>query len=83
MERLASQAAEALAGAPAADVVRWALDAFGNRICITSSMTDAVIVHLVSQVRPGVDVVFLDTGYHFRGDHRHQGRGVRRLPSET
>ena len=65
MERLASQAAEALAGAPAADVVRWALDTFGNRICITSSMTDAVIVHLVSQVRPGVDVVFLDTGYHF------------------
>jgi phosphoadenosine phosphosulfate reductase len=65
MERLASQAAEALAGAPAEDVVRWATDTFGDRICITSSMTDAVIVHLVSQVRPGVDVIFLDTGYHF------------------
>ena len=62
---LAAAAAEALAGAPAEDVVRWATDTFGDRICITSSMTDAVIVHLVSQVRPGVDVVFLDTGYHF------------------
>jgi phosphoadenosine phosphosulfate reductase len=65
MESLANRAAEALAGASAQDVVRWAADTFGDRMCITSSMTDAVIVHLVSQVRPGVDVVFLDTGYHF------------------
>jgi phosphoadenosine phosphosulfate reductase len=65
MESLARDAADALAGAPAQDVVRWAVDTFGDRICITSSMTDAVIVHLVSQVRPGIGVVFLDTGYHF------------------
>jgi phosphoadenosine phosphosulfate reductase len=65
MDRLAAEAAEALDGAPAQDVVRWAIDTFGERICITSSMTDAVIVHLVSQVRAGVDVIFLDTGYHF------------------
>jgi phosphoadenosine phosphosulfate reductase len=65
MERLASQAAATLTGAPAEDVVRWATDTFGDRICITSSMTDAVIIHLVSRVREGMDVVFLDTGYHF------------------
>jgi phosphoadenosine phosphosulfate reductase len=28
-------------------------------------MTDAVIIHLASGVQPGIDVVFLDTGYHF------------------
>jgi phosphoadenosine phosphosulfate reductase len=28
-------------------------------------MGDAVLAHLASQVAPGVDVVFLDTGYHF------------------
>jgi phosphoadenosine phosphosulfate reductase len=28
-------------------------------------MADAVLAHLASQVAPGVDVVFLDTGYHF------------------
>jgi len=28
-------------------------------------MADAVMPHLAAQVRPGVDVVFLDTGYHF------------------
>ncbi len=33
--------------------------------CVTSSMTDAVMVHLASSVKPGIDVVFLDTGYHF------------------
>jgi phosphoadenosine phosphosulfate reductase len=65
MERLAARAADELAGAPAADVIRWAVGAFGDRLCITSSMTDAVIVQLVSAIQPGIDVIFLDTGYHF------------------
>jgi phosphoadenosine phosphosulfate reductase len=65
MLSLAEQAAEELADASAEDVIRWATDTFGDRICITSSMSDAVIVHLVSAIRPGIDVVFLDTGYHF------------------
>ena len=65
MRTLAEQAAEELADAPAEEVIRWAADTFGERICVTSSMTDAVIVHLASAVKPGIDVVFLDTGYHF------------------
>ena len=28
-------------------------------------MADAVLAHLASRAAPGVDVVFLDTGYHF------------------
>ena len=28
-------------------------------------MGDAVLAHLVSKVAPGVDVIFLDTGFHF------------------
>jgi phosphoadenosine phosphosulfate reductase len=65
MESIAAEAAEALADASAEEVVRWATDTFGARICVTSSMTDAVIIDLASKVRPGIDVVFLDTGYHF------------------
>ncbi|MBO0808849.1 MAG: phosphoadenylyl-sulfate reductase [Actinobacteria bacterium] len=65
MERLAANAARDLADAPAEDIVRWAADTFGDRVCITSSMTDAVIIHLASAVKPGIDVIFLDTGYHF------------------
>ena len=65
MRTLAEQAAGELADAPAEEVIRWAADTFGNRICVTSSMTDAVIIHLASAVQPGIDVIFLDTGYHF------------------
>jgi phosphoadenosine phosphosulfate reductase len=65
MRTLAEQAAEDLADASAQEVIRWAVDTFGERICVTSSMTDAVIIHLASGVHPGIDVVFLDTGYHF------------------
>jgi phosphoadenosine phosphosulfate reductase len=65
MRSLAEQAAEELEDASAEDVIRWATDTFGDRICVTSSMTDAVIIHLASSIRPGIDVVFLDTGYHF------------------
>ena len=43
MRTLAEQAAEDLADAPAEEVIRWAVDTFGERICVTSSMTDAVI----------------------------------------
>jgi phosphoadenosine phosphosulfate reductase len=65
MERLAAQAADDLADAPAQEVIAWAAQTFGARIAITSSMTDAVIIHLAAAVQPGIDVIFLDTGYHF------------------
>ena len=51
--------------APAEHIIEWAVATFGERFCITSSMGDAVLAHLASQVAPGIDVVFLDTGYHF------------------
>ena len=65
MERLVTEAQVALAEASAEDVIKWATDTFGDRIYITSSMSDAVVIHLASRVKPGIDVVFLDTGYHF------------------
>ena len=51
--------------APAEDIIEWAVATFGARFCLTSSMGDAVLAHVASKVAPGVDVVFLDTGYHF------------------
>jgi phosphoadenosine phosphosulfate reductase len=65
LQRLAAQAAKDLADVPARDVIAWATETFGERVCITSSMSDAVIVHLAASVKPGMDVIFLDTGYHF------------------
>ncbi|MFF7382349.1 phosphoadenylyl-sulfate reductase [Streptomyces griseoluteus] len=65
LRELAERAGRELEDAPALEVLRWAVDTFGERFCVTSSMEDAVVAHLASRVRPGVDVVFLDTGYHF------------------
>jgi len=76
MRTLAEQAAEELADAPAEEVIRWAVDTFGERICVTSSMTDAVIIHLAAAVQPGIDVdAWLDGGGEM-DDHRvGHGRG--------
>jgi phosphoadenosine phosphosulfate reductase len=46
-------------------IVRWAAETFGDRLCLTTSLTDAVLVDLVARVAPGTEVVFLDTQYHF------------------
>ncbi len=51
--------------APAEVIIEWAVATFGDRFAVTSSMGDAVLAHLASTVAPGIDVVFLDTGYHF------------------
>ncbi|MFJ5678568.1 phosphoadenylyl-sulfate reductase [Streptomyces sp. NPDC093097] len=65
LAQLAEQAGRDLEDAPAPEILRWAAETFGSRFCVTSSMEDAVVAHLASRVFPGVDVVFLDTGYHF------------------
>ncbi len=65
LEEMARQAGDELEGAHPRDVLAWAVDTFGARFCITSSMRDGVLAHLAASVRPGVDLVFLDTGYHF------------------
>ncbi|MGY1830054.1 phosphoadenylyl-sulfate reductase [Geodermatophilus sp. SYSU D01180] len=46
-------------------VLRWAGETFGDDFAITSSMADGLLAHLASRAVPGVNVVFLDTGYHF------------------
>jgi phosphoadenosine phosphosulfate reductase len=65
LEILAKQASRELADAAADEIVRWAVRTFSDRVCVTSSMTDTVIIDLASRVKPGIDVIFLDTGYHF------------------
>ncbi|GHH36680.1 phosphoadenylyl-sulfate reductase [Streptomyces candidus] len=65
LRTLAEQAGRDLEDASALSVLTWAATTFGGRFCVTSSMEDAVVAHLASRAFPGVDVVFLDTGYHF------------------
>jgi phosphoadenosine phosphosulfate reductase len=51
--------------APADAVLDWAARTFGERLVVASNMQDAVLVELAARALPGVDVLFLDTGYHF------------------
>lgn len=44
--------------------VQWAHRTFGSLV-LMSSMGDEVLVHLASQAAPGIEVAFIDTGYHF------------------
>jgi phosphoadenosine phosphosulfate reductase len=43
----------------------WTDRHFRGRYVVASNMQDAVLVDVAAKVRPGVDVLFLDTGYHF------------------
>jgi phosphoadenosine phosphosulfate reductase len=65
LRALALQAGKDLEGAAAQDILGWAHRTFGPRLAIASSMETGVLAHLATQVAPGVDVLFLDTGYHF------------------
>jgi len=65
LQALAEQAGDELESASAVEILQWARAQFADEWCVTSSMADAVLPHLASTVLPGVDVVFLDTGYHF------------------
>jgi phosphoadenosine phosphosulfate reductase len=50
---------------PAGAIVQWAVDTFHPHLCLTASMTDAVLIDLAVKVEPSIEVVFIDTGYHF------------------
>ena len=65
LAEIAYAAQPTLDGAPAEAVIEWAVEQFGPRFCVTSSMADGVVAHLASRVAPGIDVIFLDTGLHF------------------
>jgi phosphoadenosine phosphosulfate reductase len=75
LRELAAHGAAELDGASTTDLLRWTDETFGGvggprasatcNYVVASNMQDAVLVDLAAKVRPGVPVMFLDTGYHF------------------
>jgi phosphoadenosine phosphosulfate reductase len=75
LREIAARGAAELEGASADELLRWTDEHFGGingprgwatcNYIVASNMQDAVLVDLASKVRPGVPVLFLDTGYHF------------------
>jgi phosphoadenosine phosphosulfate reductase len=64
LSELAAISAE-LERKPASAAVRWAWERFGNCIVLASSFQDAVLLDVAMKVAPEIEVVFLDTQYHF------------------
>jgi phosphoadenosine phosphosulfate reductase len=58
-------AARQFADAPAGEVLAWAVATFGTDLTVATSMQDGVLVDLAVRADPGVEVAFLDTGFHF------------------
>jgi phosphoadenosine phosphosulfate reductase len=66
LRELARRGAEELGPEASAEaVLDWAARTFGDGLIAASNMQDAVLVDLAAKARPGVDVLFLETGYHF------------------
>ena len=65
LRALAARGAAELEGASAQELLAWTDEHFGGEYLVASNMQDAVLIDLAAKVRPGVNVLFLDTGYHF------------------
>jgi phosphoadenosine phosphosulfate reductase len=65
LRAIAQRAEVELAEAGAEEVLAWTAATFGDRWIVASNMQDAVLIDLAAAVRPEVDVLFLETGYHF------------------
>lgn len=50
---------------PASSAVAWARERFGDGCVLTASFQDCVLLDVAVQVAPDIEVVFLDTHYHF------------------
>jgi phosphoadenosine phosphosulfate reductase len=64
LEELASFAT-AFETAPAGKVMGWAVEQFGGALSLACSFQDCVVIDLAVEVDPGIEVLFLDTGFHF------------------
>ncbi len=67
--------------ATAEQVIAWVAKHFAaDSIAVACSMADSVLPHIVSQQIPNVDVLFLDTGYHFAETVVTRNEVARALP---
>ncbi|HVB14596.1 MAG TPA: phosphoadenylyl-sulfate reductase [Candidatus Dormibacteraeota bacterium] len=61
-----AELADRLERAGAEETIRWAVGRFGCGVALACSFQDCVIVDLAVGVDPDLEVVFLDTGFHFQ-----------------
>jgi phosphoadenosine phosphosulfate reductase len=65
LKEMAEKASVDLAEASAEEALSWVAENFGDSWIVASNMQDAVLIDLATRVKPDIDVLFLETGYHF------------------
>jgi phosphoadenosine phosphosulfate reductase len=64
LAELAAVAAD-LEHKPASAAIKWAHSRFGDDMVLAASFQDSVLIDVATRAVPGIEVVFLDTQYHF------------------
>ena len=60
-----ARVSQSLEGSDPTTVIAWAVETFGSRLALTASFADTLLIDLAVKVDPDIDVVFIDTGFHF------------------
>lgn len=47
------------------EILAWTFDRFGDDVAMACSFEDLALLHMVHQLRPATQIIFLDTGGHF------------------
>lgn len=68
------------------EIVRWAVDTFGDGLSVGASFGGAsgmAILHMVASLKPNVHVFVLDTGYLFEETHENMRQAIPALGLEN
>jgi phosphoadenosine phosphosulfate reductase len=60
-----AEASARLEGADPVEIIKWAVDRFEGNVALAASFQDAALVDMAVSVDPSMEVVFLDTEFHF------------------
>lgn len=47
------------------EILEWTFERFGNDVAMACSFEDVALLHMVHELRPDTEIIFLDTGGHF------------------
>lgn len=61
----AAAMSEMFEGCEPSEVIAWATGEFGSRLALSASFADTLLIDLAVKVDPDIEVVFIDTGFHF------------------
>lgn len=74
-ERLIADAAGRFEHAPVEDLLAFAVDTFPSIVLACSfGAEDVVLVSMLQQIRPGTDIFYLDTDFHFQETYETRDR---------